>query len=135
MRWADPVGEESAAGPSPPHRAGLLPSHPRSRHRGAPPADRRPACSTGRGGGALSDGDAVELVNDRGSVRFVLRVSDEAPLGVAYVSGQRPSGEAIAGTINMLCSDRYSDLGEGATYQDTRLDVRATAVGPAPAAR
>jgi hypothetical protein len=35
----------------------------------------------------------------------------------------------------MLCSDRYSDLGEGATYQDTRLDVRATAVGPAPAAR
>ena len=25
----------------------------------------------------------------------------------------------------MLCSDRYSDLGEGATYQDTRLEVRA----------
>jgi hypothetical protein len=30
----------------------------------------------------------------------------------------------------MLCSDRYSDMGDGATYQDTRLDVR-----PAPAAR
>jgi hypothetical protein len=25
----------------------------------------------------------------------------------------------------MLCSDRYSDMGDGATYQDTRLDVRA----------
>jgi hypothetical protein len=25
----------------------------------------------------------------------------------------------------MLCSDRYSDMGEGATYQSTRLDVRA----------
>ena len=73
-------------------------------------------------------------MNDRGSVRFVLRVSDEAPLGVAFVSGQRPSGEAIAGTINMLCSDRYSDLGEGATYQDTRLDVRAVAASPAAAA-
>jgi hypothetical protein len=62
-------------------------------------------------------------------------VSDEAPLGVAFVSGQRPSGEAIAGTINMLCSDRYSDMGAGATYQDTRLDVRAPVAGPAAAAR
>ena len=77
----------------------------------------------------------MELLNDRGSVRFVLRVSDEAPLGVAFVSGQRPSGEAIAGTINMLCSDRYSDMGEGATYQDTRLDVRAAVAGLAAAAR
>jgi hypothetical protein len=24
----------------------------------------------------------------------------------------------------VLCSDRYADLGEGATYQDTWLDVR-----------
>jgi hypothetical protein len=35
----------------------------------------------------------------------------------------------------MLCSDRYSDMGEGATYQDTRLDVRAAVAGPATAAR
>jgi anaerobic selenocysteine-containing dehydrogenase len=75
----------------------------------------------------LRDGDAVELVNDRGSVTFVLRVSDEAPPGVAFVPGQRPAGEAFSGTINMLCSDRYSDLGDGATYQDTRLDVRRAA--------
>jgi len=72
----------------------------------------------------LRDGDPVELVNDRGVIAFVLRVSDEAPIGVAFVPGQRPASEAIAGTINMLCSDRYSDLGAGATYQDTRLDVR-----------
>jgi anaerobic selenocysteine-containing dehydrogenase len=79
----------------------------------------------------LRDGEAVDLVNDRGTVTFVLRVSDEAPPGVAFVPGQRPVGHAIAGTINMLCSDRYSDLGDGATYQDTRLDVRrAAAAGP-----
>ena len=98
------------------------------RREGPPACVLHPDEAAARG---LSDGDAVELLNDRGSVRFVLRVSDEAPLGVAYVSGQRPSGEAIAGTINMLCSDRYSDLGEGATYQDTRLDVRAVAAPPA----
>jgi hypothetical protein len=44
---------------------------------------------------------------------------------VAFVPGQRPAGEAHAGTINMLCSTTYSDLGEGATYQSTRLDARA----------
>ena len=28
---------------------------------------------------------------------------------------------------NMLCSTAYSDFGEGATYQSTRLDARAPA--------
>ncbi|MGH7333712.1 MAG: hypothetical protein ACREKS_13410 [Candidatus Rokuibacteriota bacterium] len=55
-------------------------------------------------------------------------MSDEAPPGVAFVPGQRPADEAGQGTINMLVSDRFSDFGDGATYQDTRLDVR-----PAPA--
>jgi anaerobic selenocysteine-containing dehydrogenase len=72
----------------------------------------------------MSEGDAVELFNDQGTVTFVLHVSDEAPPGVAFVPGQRPTGAAIAGTINVLCSDRYSDFGEGATYQSTWLDVR-----------
>jgi hypothetical protein len=46
---------------------------------------------------------------------------------VVLVPGQRPAGEASGTTINMLCSTRYSDLGEGATYQSTRLDVRPLA--------
>jgi anaerobic selenocysteine-containing dehydrogenase len=71
----------------------------------------------------LRDGEDVELFNDLGSVGLRLRVSDETPPGVAFVPGQRPAGEA-RGTINMLVSDRFSDLGEGATYQDTRLEVR-----------
>jgi hypothetical protein len=29
----------------------------------------------------------------------------------------------VAGTINMIVPDRYSDLGEGATYQSTRLEL------------
>ena len=73
----------------------------------------------------LRDGEPVELFNDLGVVTFVLRVSDETPRGVAFVPGQRPVGEAHAGTINMLCSTTYSDMGEGATYQSTRLDARA----------
>lgn len=73
----------------------------------------------------LRDGQAVRLFNDLGSVVFTLRVSDETQNGVALVVGQRPDTEAVAGTINMLCADRYTDMGEGATYQSTWLEVAA----------
>ena len=73
----------------------------------------------------LQDGQRVRLFNDRGAVGLLLRVSDEVQPGVALVPGQRPDEETVAGTINMLCSDRYSDIGEGATYQSTFLDVSA----------
>jgi anaerobic selenocysteine-containing dehydrogenase len=72
----------------------------------------------------LRDGADVRLVNDQGEARMRLRVSDEVGPGVVLVPGQRPSGEASGTTINMICSTRYSDLGEGATYQSTWLDVR-----------
>ena len=72
----------------------------------------------------LADGAKVRLFNDRGEVGLVLRVSDEVRPGVVLVPGQRPSADARHGTVNILCSDRYSDLGDGATYQDTRLEVR-----------
>jgi anaerobic selenocysteine-containing dehydrogenase len=72
----------------------------------------------------LRSGDRVELYNDHGALGVTLRVSDEVPAGVALVPGQRPSGESHHGTVNVLCSDRYTDLGAGATYQSTFLDVR-----------
>jgi anaerobic selenocysteine-containing dehydrogenase len=75
----------------------------------------------------LSDGQRVRLFNDRGSVGLVLRVSDEIQPGNVLVPGQRPDSETVAGTINMLCSDRYTDIGEGATYQSTWLDLTAWA--------
>jgi hypothetical protein len=31
------------------------------------------------------------------------------------VPGQRPRSETVAGTVNMLCSDRYTDIGDGTT--------------------
>jgi anaerobic selenocysteine-containing dehydrogenase len=71
----------------------------------------------------LKDGNQVRLFNDRGEIGLLLRVSDEVQPGVVLVPGQRPTSETVAGTINMLCSDRYTDMGEGATYQSTYLDV------------
>lgn len=75
----------------------------------------------------LGDGQAVRLFNDRGAVGLKLRVSDEVRPGVVLVPGQRPDEEAVSGTINQLCSGRLTDMGEGATYQSTWLDVAAWA--------
>ena len=73
----------------------------------------------------LADGAKVRLFNDRGTVGLVLKISDEVLPGVVLVPGQRPDGETVAGSVNMLCSDRYTDLGDGATYQSNFLDVAA----------
>ena len=67
----------------------------------------------------------MRLFNQRGTVGFMLRVSDEVQPGVALVVGQRRDDETVSGTINMLCSDRYTDMGDGATYQSTWLEVAA----------
>jgi anaerobic selenocysteine-containing dehydrogenase len=92
------------------------------RRAGDPECVLHPADAATRG---LKDDQQVTLFNDLGEVRLRLRISDEVNPGVVLVPGQRPSGEASGTTVNMLCSTRYADLGEGATYQSTRLDVRA----------
>jgi len=73
----------------------------------------------------LADGAKVRLFNVRGAVGLRLKVSDEVLPGVVLVPGQRPDRETLGGTVNMLCSDRYTDLGDGATYQSTFLDLAA----------
>jgi anaerobic selenocysteine-containing dehydrogenase len=79
-----------------------------------------PADAAARG---LADGERVRLYNDRAEVGMVLKVSDEIMPGVALVPGQRRDEDAVSGTINMLCGDRFTDIGDGATYQSTWLEV------------
>jgi anaerobic selenocysteine-containing dehydrogenase len=92
------------------------------RREGAPVCILNSADATARG---LTNGARVRLFNERGAIGLVLKISDEIQPGIVLVPGQRPDGETISGTINMLVSDRYTDLGEGATYQSTFLDVEA----------
>jgi anaerobic selenocysteine-containing dehydrogenase len=89
---------------------------------GAPCAILHPAEATRRG---LADGQAVRLFNDKGEVGLVLKVSDEVQPGVVLVPGQRRDAEAVSGTVNMLCDERRTDIGEGACYQSTFLEVAA----------
>jgi anaerobic selenocysteine-containing dehydrogenase len=73
----------------------------------------------------IGQGQAVELFNDSGVVGVYSRITTDVLPGIAVVEGQRPRSQYLSGCpLNVLCSDRYADLGEGATYQDTWLDVR-----------
>ncbi len=92
------------------------------RREGVPCAVLHPADAQARG---LRDGQSVRLFNDRGVVGLTLHVRDEIQPGVVLVPGQRPDGEAVSGTVNLLCADGFTDMGEGATYQSTWLDVAA----------
>ena len=89
---------------------------------GPPHAILHPADAAARG---LTDGQRVRLRNERGEVGLMLHVRDEIQPGVVLVPGQRPVAEAVAGTVNMLCADGFTDMGEGATYQSTWLEVTA----------
>ncbi len=92
------------------------------RREGAPCVILHPDEARRRG---LADGARVRLFNERGAVGLVLKISDEVLPGVVLVPGQRPDGETVSGTVNILCSDRYTDIGDGATYQSNFLDVAA----------
>ena len=89
---------------------------------GPPHAVLHPADAAERG---LADGQRVRLRNERGEVGLILRVRDEIQPGVVLVPGQRPDAETAGGTVNMLCADSFTDMGEGATYQSTWLEVGA----------
>ncbi len=79
--------------------------------------------ATARG---LLDGDAVEVVNDRGYLGLKLRVTTDTRPGTVVVEGQRNrAGYLGGGGINVLTSDTLADMGGGATYQSTWVEVRS----------
>ena len=122
--------QRGALAAAPVDRARLFPGAHRLFRRRVPAPARgaallHPAPRRGRRRAASPTAQRVRLFNDRGAVGLVLRVSDEVLPGVVLVPGQRPDGETVSGTVNMLCSDRYTDLGDGATYQSTFLDIAA----------
>ncbi len=95
------------------------------RDEGGPWARLHPDEATSRG---IRPGQAVELFNTAGTVGLYARITTDVPPGIVVVEGHRPQSHYLSGgPLNVLCADHYADLGEGATYQDTWLDVRPLA--------
>ena len=100
------------------------------RRAGAPAVALHPDDAAARG---LSDGDDVEIGNERGSFRATLVVGPTARRGVAATAkGHWPKLLAGGTNVNAVTEERDADLGGGAVFHDCAVWVRA-AGGVAPA--
>jgi anaerobic selenocysteine-containing dehydrogenase len=92
------------------------------RREGGPWARLHPTEASRRG---IAPDQPVELFNEAGAVGLYAKITTDVPEGIVVVEGHRPQSHYLSGgPLNVLCADRLSDLGEGATYQDTWLQVR-----------
>ena len=73
----------------------------------------------------LRDGQAVLARNEQGEVSFQLSLTAEGAAGGG--GGRRclvdPLRPRRARTVNALTSQRLTDLGEGSTFYDNRVEV------------
>ncbi|WP_206956509.1 molybdopterin-containing oxidoreductase family protein [Trinickia acidisoli] len=77
----------------------------------------------------ISDGDVVEVFNDRGCISVTARISDKVRAGLVSMPFAWPAeGERNKGVANMLTNDQLSDWGGGAAFHDTLVEVRQAAV-------
>lgn len=76
----------------------------------------------------LATGDAVEVFNARGRIELRARVGDSVPQGVvaARLDWSKLSGPYGDGgsNVNALTSEALTDLGDGATFYSTLVEVR-----------
>jgi anaerobic selenocysteine-containing dehydrogenase len=78
--------------------------------------DLHPADAAPRG---IVHGAPVEVFNDRGALRLVARVGDMVRPGVVRAASVR-----WGDNVNMLISQRLTDIGGGPTFFNCLVDVR-----------
>ncbi|MBE3598525.1 MAG: molybdopterin-dependent oxidoreductase [Limnochordaceae bacterium] len=92
------------------------------RRAGAPVCLLHPEDARARG---IADGQPVIVFNERGHVGLRARVTGDTQPGLVVVEGTRATRAYLSGgPLNVLTADRMADMGEGATYQSTWVDVR-----------
>ena len=73
---------------------------------------------------ALADGQRVRLANELGDVVLSLRTTPEVRTGTVFVAkGSWLRTSETGQTINALIPGHRADLGDGACYNDTQVDV------------
>jgi anaerobic selenocysteine-containing dehydrogenase len=90
-------------------------------HRGLVPVRLHPDDAGARG---LRDGDRVRVWNELGEVVCPLRVDGDVRPGVAVLpKGLWSHNSENGATSNVLCPDTLTDIGEGACFNDARVEV------------
>ena len=80
----------------------------------------------------INTGDTVEVFNSRGSITLVAEIMDSLPQGVvaARLNWNKLSPHSTG--LNTLTSERLTDIGAGATFYSTLVEVRKQLRNPAP---
>jgi molybdopterin guanine dinucleotide-containing S/N-oxide reductase-like protein len=72
---------------------------------------------------AIHEGDAVRVFNDRGSLRLTAMLNASLPAGVVAARLDWNKLHADGGNVNALTSERLTDIGAGATFYSTLVEV------------
>lgn len=71
----------------------------------------------------LAEGDAVQVFNDRGSLRLTTKLNAGLPLGVVTAQLDWAKLHATGENVNVLTSERLTDLGAAATFYSTLVEA------------
>jgi anaerobic selenocysteine-containing dehydrogenase len=71
----------------------------------------------------VSDGDPVRVFNDRGAIRLRAMLNPSLPVGVVAARLDWAKLHADGANINALTSERLTDIGGGATFYSTLVEV------------
>lgn len=75
--------------------------------------------------GGIASGEEVELSNEHGSLRIVARITRDTQPGVLVAEGTWwPLHGRNGRGINVLTSERLTDVGGGSTFHDNRVALR-----------
>ncbi len=72
---------------------------------------------------SIAEGDAVLVFNDRGEVALVAKINPALPKGVVASKLDWAKLSTGGANVNTLTSERLTDLGAGATFYSTLVDV------------
>jgi anaerobic selenocysteine-containing dehydrogenase len=85
--------------------------------------DMHPQDAKSRG---IADGELVRIFNDRGSLRLTAHVNGSVPAGVVAAQLDWAKLQRDQDNVNALTSERLTDLGAGATFYSTLVEVAKT---------
>jgi len=97
-----------------------LPGHRKMESRTNQRLEIHPADAAARG---LADGVEVRVFNDRGSLRLTALINPSLPIGVVAARLDWAKLHPDGVNVNALTSERLTDIGAGATFYSTLVEV------------
>ncbi len=75
---------------------------------------------------SITEGESVRVFNDRGSLKLTLMLNPSLPVGVVATSLDWAKLNPDGANSNVLTSERLTDIGAGATFYSTLVEVAKT---------